>query len=80
LNRVWFGNGTEGIEPSGFVKTGNVFEWGSRDCVPWYSVGTWLWWWRISQWTLWKKKPVVCCEAVWSGKHVSTFQKSLLPP
>jgi hypothetical protein len=26
LNRVWFGNGTEGIEPSGFVKTGNVFE------------------------------------------------------
>jgi hypothetical protein len=27
-----------------------------------------------------KKKPLVCCEAVWSGKHVSTFRKSLLPP
>lgn len=27
-----------------------------------------------------KKKPLVCCEAVWSGKRVSAFQKSLLPP
>jgi len=62
------------------MKVGNVFDWGFRGCVPRYSVGYVVMLMAVFTVDTVKKKDLVCCEAVWSGKHVSTFQKSLLPP